>query len=247
MAPAARPRAPPRPRALAARPRVQAGAGRSARAGPASAALSIYEALPAPASPNGAPGSCGHHGAADLVARHLLHEQRHQLPRTVAVLVDFARRSDDVGPAIGLHIVLRDAAPARVEAGNDQHGVGVPLIGCAREPAKCLLVAARAADACRIERPKIELGIIIARLRRLLVASGHCPIGRGIGQGRAEVDRRDEAAGNDDNCSLPWPMKSRNEILTAMIGARQDRSIGNLGCATLLVRFRFGRSCRKGV
>ena len=98
-------------------------------------------------SPNGAPGSCRHHGAADLVARHLVHEQRHQLLRAVAVLVDLARRGDDVGPAIGLHIVLCDAAPARVEAGNDQHAVGVPLIGRAQEPAKGLRVAALTADA----------------------------------------------------------------------------------------------------
>src|SRR5688500_9653624 len=99
-------------------------------------------------SPNGAPGSRGHHGTTDLVARHLLHEQRHQLPRTVAVLVGLARRSDDVGPAIGLHIVFRYAAPARVEAGDDQHRMGVPLIGSAREPAKRLRVATRTAGAC---------------------------------------------------------------------------------------------------
>ena len=147
MAPAARPRTTARLRAPAARPRVQVGA-QPPRVGPTSAALSILRRLARASNPNGAPGSCGHHGAADLVARHPLHEQRHQLPRTVAVLVDFARRSDDVGPAIGLHIVLRYAAPARVEAGNDQHGVGVPLIGSAREPAKCLL--RRCADGRRL-------------------------------------------------------------------------------------------------
>ena len=58
----------------------------------------------------------------------------------------------------------------------------------------------RAADACRIERPKIELGIVIAGLRRLLVARGHCPVGCGIGQSRAEIDRRDEAASSYYHC-----------------------------------------------
>ena len=61
------------------------------------------------------------------------------------------------------------------------------------------VIAARATDACRIERPKVELGIVIAGLRRLLVARGHCPIGGGVGNGRAQVGQHSEAAGNDDN------------------------------------------------
>jgi hypothetical protein len=50
--------------------------------------------------------------------------------------------------------------------------------------------------------PKIELGIIIARLRRLLVAIGHVPIGRGVGKGGAEAAQQRKAASNNDNCPL---------------------------------------------
>ena len=158
-----------------------------------------YAALAGAGGPDRAPGSSRHHGAADVVARHPLHQQRHQLPRTVAVFLDLARRGDDVGPSVGLHIVLGHAAAACIQTGDDQHAVGVPLIGRARKPAKGLLVAARAADAGRIERPEIELGVVIAGLRRLLVARRHRAVGRGIGQSRGEVDRCDEAAGGHNH------------------------------------------------
>ncbi|XSC48619.1 hypothetical protein ACF1BQ_041270 [Bradyrhizobium sp. RDT10] len=53
-----------------------------------------------------------------------------------------------------------------------------------------------------MERPKIELGIIIAGLRRLLVVIGHFLVGRGVGNSRAEVDQHSEAASNYNNRSL---------------------------------------------
>jgi hypothetical protein len=53
-----------------------------------------------------------------------------------------------------------------------------------------------------MERAKIELGIIIARLRRLLVAAGHCPVGCRVGKRRVGGDQHSQAAGNDDKRSL---------------------------------------------
>jgi hypothetical protein len=50
--------------------------------------------------------------------------------------------------------------------------------------------------------PKIELGIVIACLRRLFVVVGHFLIGRGVGKGSAGRDQQSGAAGHDDNCPL---------------------------------------------
>ena len=50
--------------------------------------------------------------------------------------------------------------------------------------------------------PKIELGIVIARLRCLFVVIGHFLIGRGVGKGGVGGDQQSGAAGNDDNRSL---------------------------------------------
>jgi hypothetical protein len=46
---------------------------------------------------------------------------------------------------------------------------------------------------------KIELGIVIAGLRRLLVAIGHIPVGRGVGKGSAGAAQQREAARRHDN------------------------------------------------
>src|SRR5688572_21629614 len=53
-----------------------------------------------------------------------------------------------------------------------------------------------------MERPKIELGIIIAGLRRLLVAIGHVLVGHGGGESGGDLGQHGEAASNYDSCLL---------------------------------------------
>ena len=48
----------------------------------------------------------------------------------------------------------------------------------------------------------LELGIVIARFRRPLVAIGHVPVGRGVGKRGAEVGQQSEAANTDNSRSL---------------------------------------------
>ena len=87
--------------------------------------------------------------------------------------------------------------------------LGDPLEHARREMCGCvdpvLLIAALTANAGCIQCAEIELGIIVARLRGLLEAIGHVPVGRGIGDRWVEIGQHGAAASGYDNCLLQAP------------------------------------------
>src|SRR5262249_4635629 len=74
------------------------------------------------------------------------------------------------------------------------------LIGSAHEPAERFFVGMLDADACGIKCAEIELGVVVAGLRRLHIAVRHVAIESGIGCGGEGACQESSAAEDCPKC-----------------------------------------------
>ena len=158
--------------------------------------------LGGPAGDDRAPASGFGLGIVDLFRAHPGFEHPHQLAGTVAELVDPGSAVDEIRPFVGIDVVLRYAAADRVEPREDQHGMGVTLIGGAGEPPERLFVGAGNPDAGRIERTEIELGLVVAGLRRAQIAARHILVEHRISRRLPGVCQEGDATEDRENKPL---------------------------------------------